>query len=131
MENADLGRRTPTLRIILAAGIQYGRPAASYPGPSAPLTPAANTRRVWKSPDGGLYRTKPLANTPDMSFNHLWTWLFGGLLAALTVWVVSHRLSRDSRLERRRRRNNRRLQPKVNRPMVRLSVRLRKRSKKK
>ena len=58
-----------------------------------------------------------------MSFNHPLLLLGAGFLVAISIWAVSHHFSRDARLGRRRRRNNARVEPKVKRPMVRLSVR--------
>jgi hypothetical protein len=53
-----------------------------------------------------------------------------GILLAAGVWAGVHYLSRDAKLGRRRRRNNGRVESKVKRPMVRLSVRTRARKKK-
>lgn len=53
--------------------------------------------------------------------------LGAGLLLVLGLWGISHYLSRDAKLGRRRRRNNGRVQSRVKRPMVRLSVRTKKR----
>jgi len=61
-----------------------------------------------------------------MNLDHPLLLLGAGFLVALSVWMVSHHFSRDAKLGRRRRRNNSRVEPKVKRPMVRLSVRTRK-----
>ena len=52
--------------------------------------------------------------------------LGAGILLAASVWMASHFLSKEAKLGRRRRRNNYRVEPKVKRPMIRLSVRTRK-----
>lgn len=52
--------------------------------------------------------------------------LAAGFLVAIAIWGFSHYFSHDAKLGRRRRRSNTRLEPKANRPMVRLSVRTRK-----
>ncbi len=68
-----------------------------------------------------------------MSFNNLWMLLAAGFIVAAVIWVIahySHHFSRDANLGRRRRRNNFPIQPKVRRPMIKLSF-LTKKSKKK
>jgi len=53
--------------------------------------------------------------------------LGAGLLLALGLCAISHYLSRDAKLGRRRRRNNGRVKSRVKRPIVQLSVRTKKR----
>ena len=58
-----------------------------------------------------------------MSHNYwLWFWVIG--LIALGVWAASWWLSRDARLERRRRKSHGRIISKADHPTVRFSVRV-------
>jgi hypothetical protein len=70
-----------------------------------------------------------IAKTHTMSFVNPWLLLgMVGLLGVL-IWAVVHYGSREAKLGRRRRRNAGRLEPRVNRPMVRLSVRTKRKRK--
>ena len=57
-----------------------------------------------------------------MNLDNPWTLLIAGLVVATVAWFVSHHFSRDAKLTRRRRRSNARVEPTVNRPVVKLSV---------
>lgn len=52
--------------------------------------------------------------------------VLGVLAVILGVWIVRHFFSADARQERRRRRSNRPVASKANRPMVKFSVRTKK-----
>jgi hypothetical protein len=58
-----------------------------------------------------------------MILDNPWMLLAAGSLVAAAGWYVSHHFSRDAKLTRRRRRSNSRVEPRVNRPVVKLSVR--------
>ena len=60
-----------------------------------------------------------------MSLENPWWLLIAGSALAAVFWMATHFFSRDAKLGRRRRRNHHRLEPKHNRPMVKLSVRTR------
>jgi hypothetical protein len=76
-----------------------------------------------------LYSIRQGEQNRDMSFNDPLLLLCAGLVLAASVWAISHYLSKDARLGRRRRRNNYRIEPKVRRPMIRLNARTRKKRK--
>ncbi|MCU0786814.1 MAG: hypothetical protein MUC91_01260 [Verrucomicrobia bacterium] len=57
-----------------------------------------------------------------MIFDNPWLLLAAGSVVAAVAWFVSHHFSRDAKLTRRRRRSNARVEPTVNRPVVKLSV---------
>ena len=74
-----------------------------------------------------LYMDRMDAQIAAVSVDQPMLLLAAGLAGAGAIWITSHYLSREAKLSRRRRRNNARVEPKVNRPMVRLSVRTRRR----
>ncbi|MBE0545315.1 MAG: hypothetical protein IH623_28585 [Verrucomicrobia bacterium] len=56
--------------------------------------------------------------------------LLGVVVIAIGVWALRHCFSPEARLDRRRRRSNSRVISNAKRPMVRFSVRARKKQKK-
>ncbi len=65
-----------------------------------------------------------------MSFEKAFALLIlAGLLLVAGYWVATHFFSEDAIQERRRRRSNRRVASKAKRPMVRFSVRTKKKKK--
>jgi hypothetical protein len=61
--------------------------------------------------------------------NIVWLALLGVVIIATGVWALRHFLSPEARLDRRRRRSNSRVISNAKRPMIRFSVRARKKQK--
>lgn len=61
--------------------------------------------------------------------NIVWLALLGVVIIATGVWALRHFFSPEARLDRRRRRSNSRVISNAKRPMVRFSVRARKKQK--
>lgn len=104
------------------SAVERGGHAHNTCAPGLPRFKSPPSRRASQV---ALYIARVHAQIAAVSFDQAILVLAAGLLGAGAIWVLSHHLSREARLSRRRRRNNTRLEPKVNRPMVRLSVRTR------